>query len=163
MSKRKPLFWTVESRHETTCSSRGKRVWGSELTSVKRTVGCRWIDIGNIVIKLVLTFGFVISMCTLSCSVRTTLTKQIEDDVRNFREEIKPLQREVRNLLNATNAMPALCEKTADLRKSVEEATWKVSVLTNGVSEITKTFECRLKKPLFAPLIFCPCCWRFYE
>ena len=163
MSIRKSIGWTVESWHEKTSSRRGKKVFGTELTSVKRTVGYRWIDIGNIIIKLVLALGFIISMCTLSCSVQKPFSKQVEDDVRNFRVEIAQFQEECRKLLIVTNEIFDSYEKTVAFRKSVEEATREISALTNGVSELTRTFEFRLKTPLFAPLMFCPCCWRFYE
>lgn len=163
MNIRKPIEWTVESRHEKTCSSRGKRAWGSELTSVKRTVGCRWIDIGNIVIKLALALGFVFLLCTFSCGVRTTFTKEVEDEVRKYREEIAQFQGECRNLLGVTNEISVSYGKIVAFRKSVEEATRRISVLTNRVAEVTNDIEFRLKAPLCAYPMFCPCCWRLYD
>lgn len=181
---KKLIGWTTESRHEKTCSSRGKRACCSELTSVKRTVGCRWMEIAEAVIKIILAFGFVIAMCTLSCSVKKMSLEKVGDDVRNCREEVSQLRKEHGKLLIVTHEAIDSCGKIVAFGKEVESASQvmsnfsgrinvclknaagaaqEISILTNRMSAIRNAIESCWEISSLARRVFCPCCWRTYE
>lgn len=178
---KKLIGWTTESRHEKTCSSRGKRAWSSELTSVKRTVGYRWMEIAEAVIKIILALGFVIAMCALSCSVQKMSLEKVGDDVRNCREEVSQLRKEHGKLLIVTHEATDFCEKIIAFGKEIESASQVMSNFSGRIngslknaSEAVQEIRSSAKRmsairkdikswsKMFPPAcpVFCPCRWR---
>lgn len=114
MCKCKLRSCEVESQSKKTFFNKKNRKWESNETSVKRSIGCCTIDLIESLIKVLLVLGFVISMCTLSCSVQKISLGNVKEDVEDCQEDIKNLKKTFEQFnVGVTNS----CENAASCNK----------------------------------------------